>query len=223
MKSSNGTKRVLISAMVSLVLCMVMLIGTTMAWFTDTIQVSADINVGEMKVALEKYVFDDAGNGAYKNIGTKENNVGYTETTEPVFTGANWTPNYTQVYYLAVRNEGSIEFNYDMELTLSGALVGALEYAIINGVEAGTDAATSLNQSAAAKDWDAIKASASGQTGSLTAGPLTAAPNGHLEAGEVEYFALVLHMKKDADNRYQKTKFEADIVVNARQTTYVEP
>ena len=89
MNQSKRTKKTLISSIVALVLCLAMLIGSTLAWFTDTISVTADINVGSLKVALEKYV-----DGEYKNIGTKDGNAGYTESTEPVFGGTGWTPKY---------------------------------------------------------------------------------------------------------------------------------
>ncbi len=217
MNQSKRTKKTLISSIVALVLCLAMLIGSTLAWFTDTINVTADINVGSLKVALEKYV-----DGEYKNIGTKDGNAGYTESTEPVFGGTGWTPNQTEVYYLAVNNEGKIAFNYDMKITLEGDMAGALEYAIIDGLQKGSADADAMDVAVEQKKWDNIKAAAS-ETGLVEAGELEAAPNGHLEVGATDYFALVLHMDENAGNEYQGTYFNADIVVNARQVSYIAP
>ncbi len=214
---SRRTKKTLISSMVSLVLCLAMLVGSTLAWFTDTINVTADLKVGTLKVALQKYIDDE-----YKNVGTKDNDADYTESTEPVFGGTNWTPNQTEVYYLAVSNEGKLAFNYDMQIKLEGDMTGALQYAIIDGLKADDPEAEEMDLAVEQKKWDQIVAKAGEQTGLVEEGELQAAPYGHLEAEAVDYFALVLHMDENAGNEYQGTYFDAKIVVNARQVSYVQ-
>ena len=228
MRHLKRTKKMLISSVLSFVLCLSMLIGSTLAWFTDSISAVADINVGTLNIALEKYI-----DGAYKNIGTKDGNTAYTEDADGVFSGTDWSPNQTEVYYLAVRNEEdpsyaySLAFKYDMAITMAGELLsgdpGALEYAIIDGVEAGSEAADEISAAADQNNWDKIKNITGVQTDYAAAGVLQAAPNGYLEPGEADYFALVLHMRADAGNEYQGKTFNADIVVNAYQTTYVAP
>ena len=53
MKNSKSTKRTLIASVMSLVLCITMLLGTTLAWFTDTASTSVhQIESGTLKVAL---------------------------------------------------------------------------------------------------------------------------------------------------------------------------
>ncbi len=215
MKQSKKTKKMLISGVVSLVLCLAMLVGSTLAWFTDTINVTADMQVGTFKVALQKYIDDE-----YQNIGTKEGDTTYTQSDEPVFGGTNWAPGQIEVNYLAVVNKGTMPLNYDMLVNVTGDLVGALEYAIIDGVEAGSNDALDLED--ALVNWDRVKAAANGQAGDVAEGEIQAAPNGHLEIGETDYFALVIYMKEEADNSYQGKSFSADVVLNARQVNYVE-
>ena len=59
MRKSKATKRSLTASIVTLVVCVAMLIGTTFAWFTDTASTSVNkIQAGTLKVAL----VDQAGN-----------------------------------------------------------------------------------------------------------------------------------------------------------------
>ena len=53
MKKNNATKRALISSMVTMILCIAMLIGTTFAWFTDTASTGVNtIQAGNLDVEL---------------------------------------------------------------------------------------------------------------------------------------------------------------------------
>lgn len=59
MKNSKSTKRALTASIVSLVLCVAMLIGTTFAWFTDTASTGVNkITSGNLHVAIQ----DEDGN-----------------------------------------------------------------------------------------------------------------------------------------------------------------
>lgn len=59
MKKNHSTKRALIGSMMSLVLCIAMLLGTTLAWFTDMAGTSVHKSEsGTLKVAL----IDEEGN-----------------------------------------------------------------------------------------------------------------------------------------------------------------
>lgn len=59
MKKSQQTRRTLTGSLISLIVCIAMLIGTTLAWFTDTASTSVNkIQAGNLKVAL----VDEDGN-----------------------------------------------------------------------------------------------------------------------------------------------------------------
>ena len=56
MSKKQGKRRAVISSLMSLVLCLSMLIGTTMAWFTDTVTNNGNrIETGGIGVQLLKY------------------------------------------------------------------------------------------------------------------------------------------------------------------------
>ena len=53
MKRKKTTRRALVSSIISLLMCMAMLIGTTFAWFTDTASTAVNrIQSGTLKVKL---------------------------------------------------------------------------------------------------------------------------------------------------------------------------
>ena len=52
--NQKATKRALLTSVMALVMCVVMLVGTTFAWFTDTASTAVNkIVAGNLKVDLE--------------------------------------------------------------------------------------------------------------------------------------------------------------------------
>ena len=218
MNNKRATKRALLTSVMALVMCVVMLVGTTFAWFTDTASTGVNkIQAGNLDVQL---LMRDA-DGAYVNIG---------DSQQVIFGGANslvaqnnnqdtlWEPGKTQVAYLAVRNAGNLALKYNILLNVEdGGLIGALDYVIVpQGTKFDDDVCRENVVS-----WNDVKADAA----KLTAGTFTAAPNGCLDEiahdktniNETEYFALVVHMDEDAGNTYMNKSVSIDMKVVATQ------
>ena len=105
MKTRN-TKKALLSSVLSLVLCFTMLIGTTFAWFTDSVTSANNIiKSGNLDVELE-----------YSTDLTNWSKV--TDTTNVFKDGALWEPGYTEVVYLRVSNLGSLALKYDLGVNI---------------------------------------------------------------------------------------------------------
>ncbi len=67
MKNRKSTKRALVLSVCSIALCMVMLVGTTFAWFTDTASTAVNtIQSGILDIELQKEV-----NGDWVDVGTE--------------------------------------------------------------------------------------------------------------------------------------------------------
>lgn len=207
------TKKALLSSVVALLVCFVMLIGTTFAWFTDSVTSSGNIiQTGELDVKLHMY------NGSeYTDISDSE---------KPIF-GADslisdwepdvdllWEPGKTQIVYLMVENAGNLALKYNILAdVVDRGLVGSLEYAIVDGAtKADADAL-------GVASWEDILAIAGVQTGDIYAGRTVAAENGALEPAECDYFAIAIHMDEAAGNEYQGKDIEFDITVMATQLT----
>ncbi len=105
MKSKN-TKHALFMSILSVMLCIAMLIGSTFAWFTDNVTSGKNkIIAGNLDVELEyATAFDDEGNPtAWESVEGKTDLF----STDPV-----WEPGHTEVVMLKVRNAGSLALKY---------------------------------------------------------------------------------------------------------------
>lgn len=208
MTKKNSTKRSLLMSTLALVLCFSMLVGSTFAWFTDSVSSGGNrIVAGNLKVDL---LMDKAENGAYASIANGTGDI-FSEATG---NGVLWEPGKTEIVYLAVKNAGTLALKYNIQLNVTdGGLVGALEYAVIDGAKAADLTGYS--------NWNELKAAA--QTGNVAAGVTMAAPNGKLEEnGNTDFFALAVHMKEEAGNEYQGKNITIDVCVVAAQLAYEE-
>lgn len=212
MTKQKSTKRALLSSVLSLVLCLTMLIGTTFAWFTDSVTSTNNrIQSGTLQVDLLMDKAETGNDADYISIADGEGDI-FSEATG---NGVLWEPGKTEIVYLAVANEGNLALKYNIVLDITdNGLAGALEYAIIDGAKA-TDLAV-------ATKWADIEAYAGAQIGDMPTGRQVAAPNGQLEEDGIDYFALAVHMKEEAGNEYQEKDIVIDLQVQATQATVEE-
>ena len=120
MNNRKATKRALLTSVMALVMCVVMLVGTTFAWFTDTATANVNkIQAGNLDVAL---YYGDTADGA--------NGTNWTELVNgsPALkfiqanntTGAEfyWEPGGTySLPALKVVNKGNLNLKYKIEIT----------------------------------------------------------------------------------------------------------
>ena len=101
MNNKRATKRALLTSVMALVMCVVMLVGTTFAWFTDTASTGVNkIQAGNLDVKL-MYSTD------------MQRWTEATEQTKLFDDNALWEPGYTQVVYLKVVNAGNLALKYE--------------------------------------------------------------------------------------------------------------
>ena len=100
MNESTKTKKALRGSLFALFLCIVLLIGTTFAWFTDTASTGVNkIQAGNLDVEL-RYSTDMQ---TWKEA---------TDQTKLFDDNALWEPGYTQIVYLKVVNKGNLALKY---------------------------------------------------------------------------------------------------------------
>ncbi|MBQ7821399.1 MAG: hypothetical protein IJ391_03860 [Clostridia bacterium] len=112
----NNTKRALFLSVVSMLLCIVMLAGTTFAWFTDSVESTGNIiKTGELKIDLvhtdadgKSYSFKDPANAEHK-----------------IFDYQLWEPGYIQYDKFELVNMGNLHFKYQLSI-MSDATVTEL-------------------------------------------------------------------------------------------------
>ena len=106
MFNSKSTKRALVSSTIALIVCISMLIGSTYAWFTDSVSSSNNIiKSGNLDVEFK-----------YSTDLTNWNNV--TETTNIFKTDTLWEPGHTEVVYLSIENVGSLDLKYQLGINI---------------------------------------------------------------------------------------------------------
>lgn len=113
MTNIKNTKRALISSVVSLFLCFAMLLGTTFAWFTDSVSSEGNvIQTGKLKVAFE-----------WADGSEDPASATWTDASEgAIFDYTNWEPGYTAARHLKVSNVGTLALNYQMRIVANGVV-----------------------------------------------------------------------------------------------------
>ena len=123
MNNRKATKRALLTSVMALVMCVVMLVGTTFAWFTDTARTSVNtIKAGNLNVEL--LMQDSEG----KWVSAENETLDFLQMNEngEVKSNANilWEPGATyQLPTLTIKNNGNLALKY--KINVSGAKVAA--------------------------------------------------------------------------------------------------
>ena len=106
------TKRALFSSVIALILCFSMLVGTTFAWFTDSVESGINtIVAGNLDVEL------------YNAIGIDENKKVDTKTM--LFDGILWEPGVVAYENLTVANLGTLALKYQLSVNFTNATTNA--------------------------------------------------------------------------------------------------
>ena len=210
MTKIRSTKNALISAI--LVLCMAFtgLLGTTFAWFTDSVTSSGNkIQAGTLKLDLE--LMDKNGN--WKSLKRE---------SAPIFDeNAKWEPGYTEIKLLKVENEGNLALTWKTVLTKYEEISALAEVIDVYVRDFGV-----LDDAAASALTYPADRSLAGYTLVGTAAEflstMEATTKGFLEAEQSAYLGLALKMRESADNKYQGLSLGGtfDITVLATQGSF---
>lgn len=116
MNERKATKRALLTSITALVMCVVMLAGTTFAWFTDTAKTNVNkIQAGNLDVALEMY---DTTQSSWVNAEGKTLNFLVNGAVPAQGTQILWEPGCTyELPKLKVVNNGNLNIKCRVEVT----------------------------------------------------------------------------------------------------------
>ncbi len=203
MTKIKSTKRALLFSAVSLLMCVSMLIGSTFAWFTDSVTSAGNkIQSGTLKLDLELLDKED-GWASIK------------ESKAPIFDYDLWEPGYTDVKVLKVENEGSLALKWYAKF-ISADDLSILADVIDVYVR---PSATELTYPAD-RNLDGYT-----KVGTVRdfVNTIESTTHGNLKAGEVAYLGIALKMQEEAGNDYQDLILGAfDIMILATQDTVEE-
>ena len=208
-------KRSLVTSAIALVLCVAMLLGTTYAWFTDSVTSGSNIiKSGNLDIGM----YWSENNVDWKNA--EDDSAG------PIFFNKNWEPGYTEVRYVKITNEGSLAFNYQMFLDPNGE-VGKLAEVIEVKYDIVTDnpffvAPAAQDKHGSLTDVGTLDTLIS-SNGAIATGVLLPATESSTEyyCGEI-VVCISLHMKETAGNEYQNSSIGTtfDVKLYATQWDY---
>jgi len=135
MNTKKATKRALLTSVMALVMCVVMLVGTTFAWFTDTASTGVNkIQAGNLKVDI----VDESGNSLDgKTLNFKDFNGKTDILWEP---GATF---FTQGFKIA--NEGNLALKYKVVVSGITGDTGLLKVMKFDVVSAMTKTGSEVN------------------------------------------------------------------------------
>ena len=190
MYNVKRTKSALVLSVISLVMCCVLLLGSTFAWFTDSVSTGVNkIMAGNLDVKMEYAVLDDTG--AFTEW--KDANG-----ADSLFTDGLWEPGHAEVVYLKISNAGSLALKYQLAMSISetqAVNVNGDSFKLSDYIKSGvaevnaeTGAFTSRSDAI-----NAVSASAEKVNGFTKEGEL-------LNAQDTAYLAMVVYMPDDVGN-----------------------
>ena len=215
MTQSKHTKRALLASILSVVLCCAMLIGSTFAWFTDSVtsgkniiqagnlDISAtyqDVDMDEGTVSYTIPGFDRVPDGTVKfSADTTDINESNAIISENL-----WEPGAVGAKLITVKNDGNLAAKIKLSFAVEdGGLQNALWFDFVqvkDGAVAGTF----------------IEREMSTLTAVANAVELPLASKGEIS------FILLYGMKEEAGNEYMGKSFSADVAILAAQDTVEE-
>ena len=108
MAKQKNSRKVLLLSLLSLLICCSVLVGTTFAWFTDSVTSSKNtILAGNLDVEL--YYTNDV-TSTWTKVGS-DTNVFKSDTL--------WEPGHTEVFKLKVANEGTLALRYKLGIAIA--------------------------------------------------------------------------------------------------------
>lgn len=221
MTNAKTTKRALLTSIMSLLLCFSMLLGTTYAWFTDSVSSANNIiTAGNLDITLEYY------NGS-KWVDVQDS----TELFDP---DALWEPGHTEVVYLKLENKGTLALAYQLGVNIAKETLGTnvngnvfklSQYINLGVVELKADEFFATREEAikaaeATVDTELEKVSNAIINGYTANGIMTK------ETAKTRYLALVVYMPKEVGNNVNymtgttAPQIELGVNVFATQYTY---
>lgn len=212
MTNRNSTKRALLSSVMALVLCFSMLLGTTFAWFTDSVTSAGNIiKSGDLEV------------GMYWADGTKDvpaldtaNNEGWTNAESGAMFTADqiWEPGYVDVKHIMIKNEGSLALKYALSIVANGTVSILSDVIDVYFVDPAVkvEGRTALTENNKLGTLTQVLAGL--ENGTFGTGTLL--------AGKAVAVTLALKMQESANNDYENKSIGTDFSLKlvATQMTY---
>ena len=199
---ARSTKKALLASLLSLVVCVSLLVGSTFAWFTDSVTSAQNvIQSGNLDVTLEwmdgKEAPADPDDAAWKDA-----------STDAIFNYNLWEPGYTTVRHIKIGNEGSLALKYKVVIEANGTVSDL------------TDVIDVYYFDPAQRIADRTALAGVTPMGTLTSvlGNMSTTAQGELAANTDDIITIALKMKETAGNEYMNKSVGDSFVIKVFAT-----
>ena len=189
MTQKKGTKRALLLSVLALVMCCSMLIGSTYAWFTDSVTSTGNkIQSGTLTLDLELL---DKTTNTWNSI---------KEDKTALFNYSNWEPGYTEVKILKVENEGTLALKWMAKFISTYQLSDLANVIDVYVRPYGVQDSDSDVTVPVGRDLNGYT-----KVGTVAefVNTIETTTTGNLEVVDAAYLGIALKMQESADNKYQ--------------------
>ena len=190
MKKMKSTKRALLTSALALLLCVSMLIGSTFAWFTDSVTSAGNIiKSGKLDVTME-----------WKDATATGKQLTYKDASEgAIFNYELWEPGYVEAKNIKISNVGTLALKYHLNIAANGEVS---DLADVIDVYFAEGEYTLANR-------DMAELTLVGTLSDILDG-MPANMAGDLEADTADTVTIALKMQESAGNKYQDLAIGTD-------------
>lgn len=193
MTKTKSTKRALLLSALSLLLCVSMLVGSTFAWFTDSVTSTGNIiKSGTLDVTMEWK--DATTNGAQKT---------YKDASEGAIFNYNlWEPGYVEAKNIKISNVGTLALKYNFNIAANGEVSELAD--VIDVYFAEGEYTLSSREMTELTKVGTLSDILDGMPANMA---------GDLKANTADTVTIALKMQENADNKYQGLEIGSDFSI----------
>lgn len=200
MTKTKSTKRALLMSALALLVCVSMLIGSTFAWFTDSVTSSGNIiKSGTLDVTMEWK--DATTTGAQQTY--KDASAG------AIFNYDLWEPGYVEAKNIKISNVGTLALKYNLNIAANGEVSELADVIDVYFAEG--------EYTLASREMTEL--TLVGTLSDILDG-MPANMAGDLEANTADTVTIALKMQEDAGNEYQGLEIGSDFSIILMATQY---
>ena len=193
MTKKTSTKRALLVSALSLLICVSMLVGSTFAWFTDSVTSSGNIiKSGTLDVTMEWK--DATTTGAQQTY--KDASAG------AIFNYDLWEPGYVEAKNIKISNVGTLALKYNLNIAANGEVSELADVIDVYFAEG--------EYTLASREMTEL--TLVGTLSDILDG-MPANMAGDLEANTADTVTIALKMQEDAGNEYQGLEIGSDFSI----------
>ena len=214
--------KTLVVSILAIITCFAMLLGTTFAWFTDSVNSSSNI-ISSGNIKLNAYWMDATDDPTEESNWIEFNG-------SPIFNYDNWEPGYVEAKHIRITNEGTLAFKYKVDIIPNGVysdlLASVIDVYVLTSAQETNRATITAQENYVGTLKEVIEMP--NDTGNAKSGailPVGSTPNNaSLEVVGSDTVSIAFKMQEEVGNDYENLSIgtDFDIIISATQYSFEE-